>query len=208
MSSLRHNGDPQTAYLDAARACILDVGWRRTTLTEVARRAGVSRMTIYRTWPDMGAVLGDLMTREWGEVVAAAVVAADSSPATSPAVSRGSRATVADRLVAIVVATASALRDNELFVRIVELDPELLLPYLLTRRGRSQQAIAELTAARIEEGQAEGSIRAGEPVTMARALLLAVHGFVLSLHTMVDDDVTEEALDAELAHLVRRAVTP
>ena len=204
MTSLRHNSDPQAAYLDAARACILDVGWRRTTLTEVARRAGVSRMTIYRTWPDMPAVLGDLMTREWGEVVAAAVAAADDSLAGSP----DSRATVADHLVAIVVATARALRDNELFVRIVELDPELLLPYLLTRRGRSQQAITELTAARITEGQAEGSIRAGDPVTLARALVLAVHGFVLSVHTMVDDDVTEEALDAELAELVRRAVTP
>src|SRR4051794_39275541 len=193
MTSLRHNDDPQSGYLDAARACILDVGWRRTTLTEVARRAGVSRMTIYRTWPDMPAVLGDLMTREWGEVVAAAVLDADAVDLhVSP---QGSGDTVADHLVAIVVATAAALRDNELFVRIVELDPELLLPYLLTRRGRSQQAIAELTAARIEEGQAEGSIRAGEPVTMARALLLAVHGFVLSLHTMVDDDVTEEALD-------------
>jgi len=204
MTSLRHNSDPQAAYLDAARACILDVGWRRTTLTEVARRAGVSRMTIYRTWPDMPAVLGDLMTREWGEVVAAAVAAADDSLAGSP----DSRATVADHLVAIVVATARALRDNELFVRIVELDPELLLPYLLTRRGRSQQAITELTAARILEGQAEGSIRAGDPVTLARALVLAVHGFVLSVHTMVDDDVTEEALDAELGELVRRAVTP
>jgi AcrR family transcriptional regulator len=204
MTSLRHNSDPQAAYLDAARACILDVGWRRTTLTEVARRAGVSRMTIYRTWPDMAAVLGDLMTREWGEVVATAVAAADGSLVAA----RGRRATVADHLVAIVVSTSRALRDNELFVRIVELDPELLLPYLLTRRGRSQQAIAELTAARITEGQAEGSVRAGDPVTMARALLLAVHGFVLSVHTMVDDDVTEEALDAELAELVRRAVTP
>ncbi|MFZ2016569.1 MAG: TetR/AcrR family transcriptional regulator [Nocardioides sp.] len=202
MTSLRHNSDPQAAYLDAARACILDVGWRRTTLTEVARRAGVSRMTIYRTWPDMAAVLADLMTREWGEVVAAAVVAADGS------LVGDQRATVADHLVEIVVATTRALRDNELFVRIVELDPELLLPYLLTRRGRSQQAIAELTAARIREGQAEGSIRDGDPVTMARALLLAAHGFVLSGHTMIDDDVTEEALDSELAHLVRRAVTP
>jgi AcrR family transcriptional regulator len=204
MTSLRHNGDPQAAYLDAARACILDVGWRRTTLTEVARRAGVSRMTIYRTWPDMAAVLGDLMTREWGEVVATAV-ADDGAPDHADS---DSSATVADHLVAIVVATVRALRDNELFLRIVELDPELLLPYLLTRRGRSQQAIAELTADRIVAGQAEGSIRAGDPVTMARALLLAVQGFVLSTHTMVDDDVTEEALDAELAHLVRRAVTP
>ena len=199
MTSLRHNTDPQAAYLDAARACILDVGWRRTTLTEVARRAGVSRMTIYRTWPDMAAVLSDLMTREWGEVVATAV-ADDTGTDTT--------ASVADHLVTIVVTTVRALRDNELFVRIVELDPELLLPYLLTRRGRSQQAVAELTADRIVAGQADGSIRAGDPVTMARALLLAVHGFVLSAHTMVDDDVTAEALDAELAHLVGRAVAP
>lgn len=199
MTSLRHTPDPQAAYLDAARACILDVGWRRTTLTEVARRAGVSRMTIYRTWADMPAVLGDLMTREWGDVVARAVTDADEA--------LGPDASAADRIVAEVVATVGALRENELFVRIVELDPELLLPYLLTRRGRSQQAIAELTAGRIAEGQVDGSVRAGNPWVMARALLLAAHGFVLSAHTMVDDEVSEEALDAELEHLVRGAVT-
>src|SRR3954470_12906191 len=180
MTSLRHNADPQAAYLDAARACILDVGWRRTTLTEVARRAGVSRMTIYRAWPDMSAVLGDLMTREWGEVVSRAVAEADAA--------LGAQASTADRVAAEVVATVRALRDDELFVRIVELDAELLLPYLLTRRGRSQQAIAELTAKRIREGQRDGSIRRGSPMAMARALLLASHGFVLSGHTMVDDE--------------------
>jgi AcrR family transcriptional regulator len=200
MTSLRHNEDPQSAYLDAARACILDVGWRRTTLTEVARRAGVSRMTIYRAWPDMPTVLGDLMTREWGEVVARAVGEADAALPGEP--------TAADRLVAEVVATTRALRENELFVRTVELDAELLLPYLLTRRGRSQQAIAELTAGRIRDGQAEGSIRAGSPVAMARALLLVAHGFVLSAHTMVDDAVSEDDLDAELEQVVRRAVAP
>src|SRR3954469_15574500 len=200
MTSLRHNEDPQSAYLDAARACILDVGWRRTTLTEVARRAGVSRMTIYRAWSDMPAVLGDLMTREWGEVVAQAVGEADAALPGEP--------TAADRLVAEVVATIRALRENELFVRIVELDAELLLPYLLTRRGRSQQAIAELTAERIRDGQADGSIRAGSPLAMSRALLLAAHGFVLSAHTMVDDEVSEDDLDAELEQVVRRAVAP
>ncbi len=198
MTSLRHNADPQAAYLDAARACILDVGWRRTTLTEVARRAGVSRMTIYRAWPDMPAVLGDLMTREWGEVVIRAVAQADAT--------LDEKATAADRIVAEVVGTTRALRDNELFVRIVELDPELLLPYLLTRRGRSQEAIAGHTAGRLREGQADGSVRKGDPVAIARALLLAAHGFVLSAHTMVDDEVGEDDLDRELEHLVRSVV--
>ena len=198
MTSLRHNADPQAAYLDAARACILDVGWRRTTLTEVARRAGVSRMTIYRAWPDMPAVLGDLMTREWGEVVTRAVARADAT--------LDEKATAADRIVAEVVGTTRALRDNELFVRIVELDPELLLPYLLTRRGRSQEAIAGHTAGRLRAGQSDGSVRKGDPVTIARALLLAAHGFVLSAHTMVDGEVGEDDLDRELEHLVRSVV--
>lgn len=196
MSSLRHNSDsdrtPRDGYLDAARECILDVGWRRTTLTEVARRAGVSRMTIYRAWADMPTLLGDLMTREWTEVVAAQPVSGAG----------------ADDVANGLVATVRALRDNELFVRIVELDPELLLPYLLARRGRSQEAIAALLAARIREGQAAGTVRAGHADTLARALLLAAHGFVVSAQTMVDDTVTEGDLDDELRHLVRQALAP
>jgi hypothetical protein len=43
---------------------------------------------------------------------------------------------------------------------------------------------------------------------MARALLLAAHGFVLSVHTMVDDTASEEELDAELATLVTRTLAP
>ena len=200
MTSLRHTADPRDAYLDAARACILDVGWRRTTLTEVARRAGVSRMTIYRAWADMPTLLGDLMTREWAQVVAAAVGDADDRLAEG--------ATAAERLVAEMVATVAALRDDELFVRIVELDPELLLPYLLSRRGRSQQAILDLTVERIRSGQEDGSIRSGDQAAMARALLLTAHGFVLSAHTMVDEVVTGEALDAELAALFAGGLRP
>src|SRR3990170_3991201 len=168
--------DPRDDYLDAARGCILDVGWRRTTLTEVARRAGVSRMTIYRTWPDMPTLLGDLMTREWTGIVTD---------------HQGDR-----DLVSGVVATVKGLRDNELFIRIVELDPELLLPYLLSRRGRSQDLVLSVLTERIARGQAAGEIRAGDPVAIARGLLLATHGFVLSAHTMVDDAVSEGDIDA------------
>lgn len=190
MTSLRHNqeaGSPRDSYLDAARDCILDVGWRRTTLTEVARRAGVSRMTMYRTWADMPQLLGDLMTREWAAVVAATLAA---EPATEDPV---------ELLVHALGSTVRALRENELFVRILDLDPELLLPYLLTRRGRSQQAIVELLEHQIRGGQAAGALRAGDPTTMARMLALSAHGFVLSAHTMVDDGVGLEDLDAEFA---------
>ena len=197
MTSLRHiptAPSARDAYLDAARTCILDVGWRRTTLTEVARRAGVSRMTIYRTWPDMPQLLGDLMTREWAGVVEDALAAEDPHRPT------------AQRLVDGVVGTVRSLRDNELFVRIVELDPELVLPYLFSRRGRSQDLILGVLTSALQTGQRAGDVRDGDPAVIARALLLATHGFVLSAHTMVDDRVELEDLDSELAVLVERVV--
>lgn len=204
MSSLRHidrpSGDPRLdAYLDAARACILDVGWRRTTLTEVARRAGVSRMTIYRAWPDMGSLLGDLMTREWVGIAAATqAAAADAAPA----------ATTPEGIATAALSTVRALRDNELFVRIVELDPDLMLPYLLHRRGRSQEALIEILAAGIAAGQEGGAVRAGDPVLMARSLTLAGHGFVFSALTMTDDRIGLDDLDDEYAHLIARTLEP
>src|SRR3954468_14219639 len=130
MSSLRHNEPPTVtpddALLDAARDSILAVGWRRTTLTEVARRAGVSRMTLYRRWPDMATLLADLMTREW---------AALALPAAGDA---GDDGAARDRVASGVSRTVTALRGNPLFAQILHLDPELLLPYLLDRRGRTQ----------------------------------------------------------------------
>jgi hypothetical protein len=111
-----------------------------------------------------------------------------------------------ERLVGSIAGTVRALRDNELFVRIIELDPELILPYLLQRRGRSQDLVLALTEEAIVEGQRTGEIRAGDPTSMARALLLTAHGFVLSVHTMVDDDVSQRDLDAELVTLLTRTL--
>ena len=217
MTSIRHKAAPgpttrdgasatgDDLYLDAAREAILAVGWSRTTLTDIARRAGVSRMTLYRRWPDTQTLLADLMTREWGSVVALAAEQAASG------------ADARARITSGVVATVRALRENELVRRIVDVDPEVLLPYLLDRRGRSQQYVADATAALVQEGQRDGSVRAGDPTTLARALLLAAHGFVLSAHTMVDGpgtgrqpgrDADVSHLDAELTHLVDRFLAP
>lgn len=190
MTSTRHNG-----YLDAARACILDVGWKRTTLTDVARRAGVSRMTIYRTWPDMATLLADLMTREWLAVMAAVPEPPDDEP-------------TPQRIAAGLVAAIREIRANPLLRRIIEVDPELLLPYLFDRPGRSQQAVLEALVPRLEAGQRAGHVRAGDPHVLARTLLLAAHGLTLSLQTMVDEQVTESALYESFTDLVTTGLTP
>lgn len=190
MVSTRHK-----AYLEAARDCILDVGWKRTTLTEVARRAGVSRMTIYRAWPDMPSLLAELMTQEWLAVLAAAPTPPDDEPTPR-------------RIAEGVIATLAALRENPLLHRIIELDPELLLPYLVERRGRSQEAILDFLVPLITTGQRAGKIRTGDPALLARTLLLTAHGFALSAQTMVGDGISEEDLNAALADLITGGLTP
>jgi hypothetical protein len=47
-------------------------------------------------------------------------------------------------------------------------------------------------------------VRSGDATAIARSVLLAAHGFALSAQTMLDDDVTEDVLDAELRLLVER----
>lgn len=198
MTSTRHNPgsdvSPLTsnqAYLDAAREALLDLGWSRTTLTEIARRAGVSRMTLYRAWPDMNSLLADLMTREWADVLTVSQ-AADHR----------------ERVVESVVGSVKALRGNEMFNRIIELDPERLLPYLLQRPGRSQELLVSFLAEGIREGQAEGQIREGDANLIADTILLQAHGFALSAQTFADTDERLAQVDFQFTDALMRYLAP
>src|SRR3954454_21434720 len=107
MTPIRHNDSDGDAMLDAVRDCVLAVGVRRTTLTDVARRAGVSRMTLYRRWPDVRSLVGDLMTREWVDVAMRAM------PERRP--DRSAR----DLTVEVLVDGVEAFRAHPLFRKIV-----------------------------------------------------------------------------------------
>lgn len=171
----------QDSALDAARDCVLAYGVRRTTLTDVARRAGVSRMSIYRRWPDVTSLVADLMSREWHNVIT-----------TSPPTVEG------------IVKVARALREHPLLRKILEADPETLLPYMLARRGTSQQEMLTFLTAALREGQEDGLVRKGDPGRMARAVLLTVQSFTLSSVIVVDETCSADDLDQELTELLAR----
>lgn len=192
MSAIRNNTAAEEMYLDAARACILDIGVRRTTITDIARRAGVARMTIYRSWPDMLALLGDLMVREWLD---------RSGIENSP--EQSAPRNVADLVVRIV----RSIRSDAFFRKIVDVDPEFLLPYVFQRRGRTQDHLLGLLLPGIATAQIEGTIRDGDPSVIARALLLTAQGYLMSMHTMTDG-ASDADLDAELRLMIERYLTP
>ncbi|GIG59446.1 TetR family transcriptional regulator [Longispora fulva] len=194
MTSSRNNPTraDEDLLLDAARDRITAVGLRRATLTDIARRAGVSRMTIYRRWPDMAALVGDVMTREWVGLIGAVGAAATG-------------AHTRERLVTGVVEGVRTMREHPMFRRIVDLDPEVLLPYLVDRRGASQDAMLAQISAGVVAGQADGSVRAGDVAVLAQSVLLTLQSFALSAPIMGGSIA---ALDAELATLLDRYLAP
>ena len=129
--------DTETALLDAALAEVLEHGIRRTTASDIARRARVSRQTLYRYWPDAQAVFAALVTRE----LLAALPAAPADPQEL------------GELVEVVVETADRIRRMPLLDRLRDTDPELLGRYVLERLGTSQRAIHADLARRIAAGQ-------------------------------------------------------
>jgi AcrR family transcriptional regulator len=125
VTSVRHSMSQRLVFesgddglLDAAHACVLAVGVRRTTFSDVGRRAGVSRMTLYRRYPDLEALLSALITREFGRAVEEAHAAA------------GDRPTCRERVVGMTAGAAERLAADPLFRRLLDVDPELLLPYV------------------------------------------------------------------------------
>jgi len=64
------NAPVQDRILAAAASCVVDFGVERVTLAEIARRAGVSRPTVYRRWPDTRSVLAALLTSHITEALA------------------------------------------------------------------------------------------------------------------------------------------
>jgi AcrR family transcriptional regulator len=188
------NDESVDQILDAARATVLDFGVRRTTVSEVSRRAGLSRMTVYRRYPDGASLMRALMTREFGGVLLGVRAETSSLP------------TGRDRLVEAAVGTIGLLMTHPLMLRLLELDPELLLPYLTQRIGQFQELVLQAIGALISDGQADGSIREGEPATLAAACELAFRGPVIGARAL-DEQERERAL-GELRLMLDRYLAP
>ncbi|SFR99693.1 transcriptional regulator, TetR family [Microbacterium sp. cf046] len=155
--------DTETAMLDAALDEVLAHGIRRTTAADIARRAGVSRQTLYRYWPDVQALLAALVTRELFAVVP-----------------RGDAATSLEGFADALVDTADRIRALPLVDRLRETDPELFARYILERLGTSQRGIHREIAARVARGQHAGFIRPGDPDRLAAMLLLIAQSAIQS----------------------------
>jgi AcrR family transcriptional regulator len=167
--------------LAAAASCVVDFGVERVTLAEIARRAGVSRPTVYRRWPDTRSVLAALLTRHitaaLGEV---------------PAGGSG-REAVVNRVVAV----AERLRRDDLVMAVLR--SEIALVYIAQRLGSSQQMLIDALADDLRAAQRDRSVRPGDPRRLAAMVLLIAQSTIQSAQ-IVRPILDADALAAELAY--------
>jgi AcrR family transcriptional regulator len=184
----------QDRVLDAARATVLDFGVSRTTVSEVARRAGLSRMTVYRRYPDGAALMRALMSREFGALLESVRAWSDDE------------VDARTRLVQGAAETVSRLHTDPLLQRLLELEPELLMPYVVERVGQFQEMARAVLREGIAQGHADGSIRPGDPEAMAAAIETSARGFVLSARALTGSE--REAMVAELEQMLEAYLRP
>ncbi|WP_306359119.1 TetR/AcrR family transcriptional regulator [Nocardia sp. CC227C] len=116
----RHDGEQ---LLESALSAFLDFGIKRTSMGEIARRAGISPATLYRRFESKNELVEAVSVREAQRFVAEIDKRAQAFDSTE------------DQLVETFVAFITALARNELLRRLLRTEPDLVLPRLTTEAG-------------------------------------------------------------------------
>jgi AcrR family transcriptional regulator len=184
------SADVDHRILLATESCVKDLGADRVTVAEVARRARVSRPTIYRRWPDVyalqSAMLKERVIRTLRELPREGA----------------DRTAIVDRLVG----TISRLRRDPVIAVFLDTGSELTLSLVSDRLGRGRLQLVEVLAADLREAQAGGSVRSGDTRHLSALVLVMAHS-ALQLARAVSSIIDEAALDAELTYALNRFLT-
>ncbi|CDO06548.1 TetR/AcrR family transcriptional regulator [Mycolicibacterium cosmeticum] len=191
MVSISNEGSLEDRILEAAASCVLAYGIDRVTLAEIARRAGVSRPTVYRRWPDTRSILAALLTARIVRVLTEVGEHGDGRVA----------------LVQRMVAVAERLRHDDIVMSVLHTAPDLAMVYIAERLGTSQQVLIDALAGQLKLAQEHGSVRPGDPRQLAAMCLLITQSAVQSAQ-MVAPILDADALAVELEHSLNGYLKP
>lgn len=180
--------DTSDRILDAALDLSAASGIRNLTMDDVAARAGVGRMTVYRRFGDRATLVEALSVREARRCLAALDAALD--PTADPA----------DQVADGFVAAMRLAREHPLLNRLARIEPEAVVAALAADGGALFTLMREFAAARLMEGSDLGR---DASVEAAETLVRLCVSFVLVQDTAVrlDDDAAARAY-------ARRALAP
>lgn len=171
---LGQQAPPAERILDAALRQFELFGIQRTTMEDVARRAGLSRVTLYRRFPGRGALVDAAIQRELQAFLDELdEVVSDAS-------------SLSERMLEGFLFTLQRARSHRLLRRLLETEPETLLPRLHTARF-----IATATAYLAERIAPEH--RAPHPYGDAEVVVRLILSLVLTPPSALDLDDPAQA---------------
>lgn len=181
-----------TRVLDAAFEQFRRFGIRRSSMEDVARRAGVSRITVYRRFASKDALVERVVRREFRRYF-------DRFSADV----RGAR-TVADRVVLGFVSSLQAIRGNPLIGGLIDAEPDSVVPSMTSDGGRTLAVVQQFVAGRLRQEQQAGQVAEDVDVDLVAEMMVRISASLLVVPSRVVDLDDEEQLRA----VARRFLVP
>jgi TetR/AcrR family transcriptional repressor of uid operon len=185
--------DEMTArVLDGAYEQFCRMGIRRSTMEDVARRAGVSRITVYRRFATKDALVEHVVRREFRRYFDRFLIDIEQAR------------TVADRVELGFVSALRAIRHNRLIGGLMAAEPDVLVPSMIGDGGRTLAAVQRFVAGQLRREQAAGSVAADVDVELVAELMARVSASFLLIPSQVVDLDDDDRLRA----LARKFLVP
>ena len=165
--TLEKRASVEDRILEGAARCFTGVGVRKTTVAEIAAAAGITKPTFYRRFSDKSEVVEALVHRETDDLARRMRDA-------------GSGATAGDALLAAFRTAARWLTRHPFVRKSLDLEPELLMPYLNQPDGPVLSTGQTVFAEIVERGTAAGEFRVVDPAAVAEVCWRLVLSFALT----------------------------
>jgi AcrR family transcriptional regulator len=162
--------------LDAALELAAAWGLRHLTMDDVAARASVGRMTVYRRFGGRQQLVDALAVRECRRCLETIRAALDPA------------APIEDRAAELFATTLRVIRDHPLLARLARVEPESFLRELTRDRSAVLHLVREFLVAQIRTAQRAGELAAGNPEPLAELVVRLGASFVLMPDSVLAPD--------------------
>jgi TetR/AcrR family transcriptional repressor of uid operon len=184
--------ETRARILDAAYDQFCRMGIQRSTMEDVARRAGVSRITVYRRFATKDALVEHVVRREFRRYFDQFLVDIERAE------------TAADRVVVGFVSSLRAIRRNPLIGGLLAVEPDLLMPSMISDGGRTLATVRQFVAGQLRREQRAGNVSASLDPELVAELMVRVSASFLAIPSHVIDLDDEE----QLAAVARQFLVP
>ncbi|MGW5385369.1 TetR/AcrR family transcriptional regulator [Nocardia sp. NPDC003963] len=196
---LRAFDEVEETILDAALQRILQVGIRRSSLDDIARRSGLNRITIYRRFAGKDNLVDAVLSREIQRVLAEATAIATTTPG------------IDDQIVETVLFILRLTRTHPLVTQLLEVAPEEALSFY-TVRGEElvSQGIAFIVSILVA-AQRRGEIDTYDAEPVAELVARFAHSLMLTPTAGAEFDDEESArafVRAGVLPLMKHGLSP